>query len=293
MKPVSDPLLDRRASERLHFATGELLGADDFREEQTYHRRQLARALLFLHGSGTLAGLRVVAEHQPGAAGEGDDVELLVRAGLAIDRAGRLVEIPRDACLRLRRWYEYIARQPPSSADLDVSDLRAAFRPEAGQPGRGLVVVDLFLTFHPCDRGYTPAFASGPFDSLDASQPSRIRDAYELTLVPRRLEEVLANAFDYWDGVTVATLPNQIFASYTGQSLGHVDAVVPANPAGVDPTAILLARLNLPVAAAPDAASAPVPDWSAAAWPTPNPESNPDNRVRHLVVPPAALQHLV
>ena len=44
---------------------------------------------------------------------------------------------------------------------------------------------DIFLAFHPCERGYTPAFASGPFDALDASQPSRVRDAYELTLVPR------------------------------------------------------------------------------------------------------------
>lgn len=293
MKATADPLLDRPASERLHFATGELLGADDFRDEQTYHRRQLAQSLLFLCGSGTCAGLRVVADHLPGTGGAPDDVELIVRAGLAIDRAGRLVEIPRDACLRLRRWYEYLASLPPNSNDLDVADLRAAYRPDAGQPGRGTVIVDLFLTFHACPRGYTPAFASGPFDALDASQPSRLRDAYELTLVPRRLEEVLAAGFDYWAGVTSATLAGRIFDSYEAQSLGHADQVVPANPTGVDATAVLLARITLAAQAAPDAASAPVPDWSAAAWPEPNPETNPDNRVRPLAVPPAALRHLL
>ncbi len=58
---IADPLVSSAQADRLHYATGELLGADDFRDEQTYHRRQLARALLYLYGSGTIAGLRVVA----------------------------------------------------------------------------------------------------------------------------------------------------------------------------------------------------------------------------------------
>jgi hypothetical protein len=36
MKSAVDPLLRKSNSERLHYATGELLGADDFRDEQTY-----------------------------------------------------------------------------------------------------------------------------------------------------------------------------------------------------------------------------------------------------------------
>ena len=79
MTRTPDPLLRQLAAERLHYSTGELLGADDFRDEQTYHRRQLARALLHHNGSGTVAGLRVAARHQPSGNGAPDEVHLEVR----------------------------------------------------------------------------------------------------------------------------------------------------------------------------------------------------------------------
>ena len=44
MKLQSDPVL-KTESERLYYSTGELLGADDFRAEQSYHRRQLAAVI--------------------------------------------------------------------------------------------------------------------------------------------------------------------------------------------------------------------------------------------------------
>lgn len=294
MKHPVDPLLRSLAPpDRLHYATGELLGADDFRDEQTYHRRQLARALLHLNGSGTLAGLRVVATHQPGSSGAPDAVELAVRPGLALDRAGRLVEVPRDACLRLRRWYEFIAAQGSDNTAPDAGDLRAAFR-------NGVVVADVFLAFHPCERGYTPAFASGPFDALDASQPSRVRDGYELSLVLRpEADADLPTAFDPWVAIQGAT-PADRLAAAREASLNAAEtlALPPAGhvgdwhetPEGVDPTAVLLARLRLPATAAPNATGAPAPDWSAAAWPATNPHV--DNLVRHFLLPPAAVSRV-
>ncbi|MDB6151410.1 MAG: hypothetical protein JWQ44_2858 [Chthoniobacter sp.] len=289
MTRIPDPLLKKTASERLHYATGELLGADDFRDEQTYHRRQLAQALLFLNGSGTLAGLRVIARHRPGQNGAPDEVHLEVQPGLALDRAGRLIEVPREACLRLRRWFEFIAERPPENAVLDAGDLLAAFRD-------GVVVADVFLAFHACDRGYTPAFASGPFDALDASQPSRVRDAYELSLVLRS-ETTPPISADPWTAVTD-------LASAQQASLGAWDALdlPPAghvgdwreNPAGIDPTAVLLARVRIPATPGPTAASAPVPDWTAAIWADTAPGENPniDNRVRNFILPPAAIRRM-
>jgi hypothetical protein len=44
-----------------------------------------------------------------------------------------------------------------------------------GAPFNG-VIADVFLNFVVCERGKTPAFASGPFDALDAIAPSRLRD---------------------------------------------------------------------------------------------------------------------
>jgi hypothetical protein len=286
-----DPLLKPNVeADRLHYATGELLGADDFRDEQTYHRRQLARALLFLHGSGTIAGLRVVAQHLPSNDPAKVDVEIAVEPGLALDRVGRLIEVPRDACIRLRRWYDFIATQPPNSDGLDVDDLKTAFH-----QGPDLVIVDVYLTFHPCDRGYTPAFASGPFDALDASQPSRVRDAYELSLVPCPDPAPPTPAFDPWAGIT-----NEADAQEASLNAWSALAIPPPatlpqaqNPAGVDPTAIILARLSIPAADNPG--HAPTPDWTAATWADNAPGDNPniDNAIRNFLLPPAAIRHLL
>jgi hypothetical protein len=290
MKRIPDPLVSSKArADRLHYATGELLGADDFRDEQTYHRRQLARALLHLQGSGTIAGLRVEHVHRPRSDGT-DEVELQVQPGLALDHAGRLVEVPRPACLRLRAWYEFIAARAPLARELDARDLRVAWRAGAGGPPAGAVVADVFLSFHPCPRGYTPAFASGPFDALDASQPSRVRDAYELSLVPRtEAGDNPPEPGDPWAAIAGGT-PAARLASAERMSLDmwrQVSETAPENPAGVDPTAVLLARLRLPAQENPQVDEAPTPDWSAATW-TPA-ERHLDNTVRRVLLPPAAL----
>jgi hypothetical protein len=293
MTRIADPLVSSAQADRLHYATGELLGADDFRAEQTYHRRQLARALLHLYGSGVIAGLRAFPRHRPGENGAPDEVELEVEPGLALDHAGRLIEVPRHACLRLRRWFSFIAARTPTSTELDAGDLRLAWRADGSVAAGGVVVADVFLAFHPCPRGYTPAFASGPFDALDASQPSRVRDGYELSLVLRtEADGNLPAATDPWTAITGGTAAERLAsaeqAAFTLWREGTQPA--PENAAGVDPTAVLLARLRLPAEPSPTAAEAPVPDWSAATWPDQN--AHVDNRVRHVLLPPAAVRRI-
>jgi len=322
-----DPLLDtlrldnfERRAERLHYATGELLGADDFRAEQTYHRRQLARTLAYLHGSGTVAGLKALLRPVP----DPDDptiladLELQVQPGLAIDRLGRLIEVPRPACLRLRRWYEHVADQSADSDGYNREDLISAFHPAADSLPAA-VVLDIFLHFRECENGRTPAFATGPFDALDASQPSRIRDAYELRLVPRT-EADLPDPFNPWAGLNkdseLTDFYSAIFAAWekvTPRSGGSIngnsspslnldrpeaEGEYPVNypfPNGqsalahYDKTAVLLARLHLP-ATHTDAAQAPVPDWSVTSWP--DTTSHLNNLVRQFVIPPAVLRIL-
>ena len=51
---TADPLTRQPLGERPVYATGMLLDAQDFLDEQTYHRSQLARALGAVAGSGTL-----------------------------------------------------------------------------------------------------------------------------------------------------------------------------------------------------------------------------------------------
>jgi hypothetical protein len=189
LAPDTDPLLARPNADRLAYATGMLLDAQDFSDEQTYHRGRLARALAFLAGPGTLAGLRV--EHVPGSATQVEEIR--VQPGLAVDRLGRLIELPRAACLRLPRWFEALAptvdngRSVPLQASYD--DVSGFVSPRFTASGTALparaLVADVFLRFVACPRGLTPSFAQGPFDALNAVSVARLRDAYELQLIAR------------------------------------------------------------------------------------------------------------
>lgn len=185
----SDPP-DARLRERLHYAVGMMLDAEDFRAEQVYHRGRLARALAYLHGSGTVAGLRVRYQTAPPTVDADPLIEqITIAPGLAIDRLGRLIEVPEAFCLRLDRWY---ARQTDSHQPELVDGLKKAFHqfdlaasPFALAP-HSAVVADVFLRYTQVESGKTPVFAAGPFAALDAVQPARQRDSFTFDLVLRQ-----------------------------------------------------------------------------------------------------------
>ena len=56
---VGESLAARGVPERVNYATGVLLGAEDFAAEQLYTRARMGRAFAALYGHGTMAGLRV------------------------------------------------------------------------------------------------------------------------------------------------------------------------------------------------------------------------------------------
>lgn len=170
-----DPLVERLCAEqgpdRAFYALGTMLGADDFLDEQLYHRGRLARALAYLFGAGTVAGLKI--GFKPGvdaadaAVREPENDELTVAAGLALDPFGRLVEVPRHACTRLKRWFDGQDQGLVTGAIPAGSHLASAW---------------LFVRFRPCERGRTPVIAEGPFDATNATAPSRLRDGHEIRL---------------------------------------------------------------------------------------------------------------
>lgn len=287
--PADDPLYALPAAARPHYATGMLLGARDFADEQTYHRNRLARALAFatgagarrlpagsldagdgslgaigLHGGGTLAGLRVL--HRP--AGTDHEEELRVAPGLAVDRLGRLVELGVPVCLRLERWFATeLARDGGDDlrrAALDDPARFASARLRAGAealPARA-VIADAFIRFVTCRQALAPAFASGPFDALDAVETARLRDGWELHLVLRGdgldddfdglpLRDPDLSALDpaaRRDALQDAVL--DAWPSLAGQLDANGDLPrPPGHPPGLDPTAIFLARVFVAVGA--------------------------------------------
>jgi hypothetical protein len=281
--PIDDPLVTRQQPERPLYATGLMLGPDDFTAEQSYHRARLARVLAYLHGSGTVSGLEVLWEAAQSSGGSVTKEETLrVKPGLAVDRIGRLVEVPADQCVRLDRWYQ---QQPAAT-------LAAALKPVAG--GGSGITVDVFLRFAACGARLAPAMATGPFDALDAVSPTRVNDQFELTLVVRLEDKppVPASPWPDLTGVAADQRPDKIrralFDSWQEATRWtDQDALKPApeQPAtGVDPTAVLLARLVLPATAAATAGGRPVRTAGAAV--------KPANEVRLFVLPTSAIAHL-
>jgi hypothetical protein len=239
-----DPLDATLSPDRVFYAVGALLGVQDFTDEQTYHRGRLARALSFLSGYGTLTGLKVDWQ---GPAKDPNE-EIIIRAGAAIDRLGRLVEVPRDACIRLDTWYR---AQTPS--DLD----QGFHAPVGGVIG---VIVDVFLRFAACERALQPAFAAGPFDATDFVTPSRVREAYQLDLVIRK-EGIPALPVNPWADFSSepdlakrhAAVRAAIYASWNApahQRDGQGNLVLLAEHVpNQDPAAIFLSRFTIPASA--------------------------------------------
>lgn len=239
-----DPLISSGPPERVNYATGVLLQAEDFLDEQTYHRGRLAAALAYLLGHGTVAGLRSV-----GPAQEDNELELKVEAGLAIDRYGRLIEVTEPWCIRLARWF----------AAQDTGALRSAVHRADGQSIPVGVVVDLFLSVSDCGRGKTPSFAQGPFDALDALVPARLGEepSFELVL---RAEPSPPPPQNNWPAASApeAQRREAVLASYRSRTPDGAEADLPLlneQVDGHDPSSVFLSRITIPVTLAPDSAA--------------------------------------
>lgn len=306
MDAYPDPLEAVERPERVHYATGVLLDAADFVDEQTYHRSRVGRALAYLHGSGTLAGLAVRAPQPRGLAPD-QDWELHVEPGLALDRYGRLIELAQPWCLRLNRWWAGLA---DAANPLGRAALAAAWRLDA-------VTVDVFVLHHSCPRGLTPSFAEGALDATDATVPHRLRDGARLLLVPRDLDPAdpatlpvprftLPPAGDAagrrlamkrallgaWDGA-LARPGERALPEIDGRALGYRQEhalMLPPAAAGLaaeplSPAAVFLARLRIP--ASGGGSALPQPDFAAMD------EARVDNLSRSFVWPSDALALLI
>lgn len=167
-----DPLEKLLYPDRVNYANGVLLDENDFKAEQDYFRGRLSRALAYLHGLGTVAGLEVTET-------EAQSHIIQVKPGLAIDRLGRLIELPVPYCIRAKEWFE---------AQND-NGLQESYANSSDGNGPKAVVTDVFIKFNNCERGMTPCFGVGNVDATDAFTAERLRDGAGLDLVLRTQPE--------------------------------------------------------------------------------------------------------
>lgn len=239
---TSDPIERLPRPERVNYATGVLLDAEDFVDEQSYHRARLATALKSVIGFGTVAGLRV----RPPEAADAER-ELHVDPGLAIDRFGRLIELAEPWCIRLTRWFDAQATAVLGAANQGGTD--------------PVMYVDVFLSARNCALGKTPAFATGPFDALDAVVASRISESAALELVIRSEAGTPPLPKNFWPAVsaTDADKLKAVLGSWNNGVASGSDQVLDPlqeHVNGHDPAALFLARVTIPLsvpASPPDA----------------------------------------
>jgi hypothetical protein len=249
MAKDKDSLPLAEGPDRVNYATGVLLGAEDFQAEQDYHRSRLARALAYAMGYGTLAGLEVT--HEPAQPADASHLakseRVLVAPGLAIDRLGRMIEVVKPHCLKLDEWYQAQSPQLLRQAWHDSGNLWTDS--PAG------VAADLFVRFVVCERGKTPAFASEAFDSFDSVTAARLRDGFEVELILRQETHPPVPQPQWPDfGSDVVTLRDAIFDAWReGSAYSSLQGIdpQPEHVAGQDTSALFLARVLLPADQAP------------------------------------------
>jgi hypothetical protein len=389
---ASDNLSPPPAPNRVYYSLGRMLGVDDFQADQDYHRGRLARALVQLCGTGTLAGLNVSipqlwqannfypafafvydanqnVQVNTGTAGtsgsapptfatagssvndangiiwtnEGpvntagwrastlftypiaiidsnnniqllnvqpnftsgstppawntaigsttadgpsaptawvcagpQQLEIAVTPGVAIDRVGRIIEVPRQVCIRIQPWL----------ANQSVASLNSAIH-------SGNVLADVFATFVPCTSGVTPCFASNDdYSATDAFSANRLLDSFAMQLV-LRTEPSPALPLDPWvpggpaptSGITAAftlSVKQSILASKAGaaaeQPFSPSGATPVECPAGMDLSSVFLARVSIPATASTTAGQPPNYNLN---------EITIDNTSRLFVFPPS------
>jgi len=264
MAENSDPIVDNPSPERVAYAIGRMLGAEDFQAEQNYHRAGLAR-LTRMFGTGTVNGLSVsvLADKDP------EKIEVRVNSGMAIDRAGRVIEVPAQVCIRLKKFLD---------AQND-SDLALSFK-EASKA----LLADVFLSFVACDRGMTPALGVAEYDATDAFTADRTLDGFRMELVLRKDDPKLpVNAWD--QAVPKGASGTAVLDAAKAFLLDpkSTPAAAQEYPPEYDKTAVFLARISVAGTSA-GAGKRPSLDLTAITI---------DNTSRLFVYPPSLLARVI
>ncbi len=168
---------------RVAYEAGMMLGLEATRDEQAYHRRRFNRHQYWLHGYGTLAGMRVTKS--PASHPNSTDpltVRLMVSPGIGIDGLGREVLIHETYCINLGEW---LAAQSESL-------LREGYADDDN-----LLWLKVCVRQMDCAVAQQPVLARKLNLSTDAVQPSRTADGVLLELVPE-LPEAASGGYQPW-----------------------------------------------------------------------------------------------
>jgi len=153
----------------VHF--GMLLGVDDFRTVDAYHRGKMWFHSAWLHRQGTLWGLRVQLDQAMG--------EVRVKPGAAVDALGRELYLNAPACLNVSAWYNQ-HKDEPELSEIVTTD------PETGYISFDAHVV---IKFKACLNRQVPALKEPCDGSNSTTAYSRVNETVMLCLKPGKAPE--------------------------------------------------------------------------------------------------------
>jgi hypothetical protein len=85
-------------NKRVKYSFGQVLGVDDFRQEQERFEWKNRLSNMLLHGYGTVCGLRVFERPLTG------DVDIVISPGYAISPRGKWIWVEKEQCAQLGKW---------------------------------------------------------------------------------------------------------------------------------------------------------------------------------------------
>jgi DNA-binding beta-propeller fold protein YncE len=147
---------DLPSQERLNYFTGQFLAERDFKDEQNYHIGKHRQHNRYLHGWGTVCGLKVT-QHPNSAC---QDRFIIIEPGLALDCCGREIVVRDNVYVDL--------------------DKHLAPRHSSGEAeGQHLLVS---LCYAECDTEFVPALYSDCGCDEERCEPNRVREGFDIQL---------------------------------------------------------------------------------------------------------------
>ena len=169
---------------RVNYAPGMLLGIEATLAEQDYHRRRAPRHGYWLHGAGTVAGLRVSLQSKdPGNDTENVRVRLVVSPGIGVDGLGRELSVAEPYCVDLGAWLT-TQHEEPERWNALIRDGYAA--------DDNLLWLKVTMRYQDCASGLQPVLATELNAGTDPVQPSRVADCVLFELVAERPDDAPA-----------------------------------------------------------------------------------------------------
>ena len=196
----------------------------------------------------------------------GPAFEIAVTPGMAIDRVGRIIEVPRTVCILLNNWLTQKVQAWQNQLANPVPGQPALPDPNTAIHDGAHLMADVFATFVTCTRGLTPCFASeDDYDATDAFSANRWLDSFAMQLV-LRTDPTPKTPADPWKGGGALPAPGAGLTAGNAATLQSLILGASAGPAaapleyppGFDTTSVFLARLLI---AATAGAPGKPPTW--------------------------------